>query len=267
MVYTRVSNLIFIVIILSALAGTADAGILVTPERQVVTLSPKESETVEYQVYNSGPGDLDILFDIKDWTGEGILKSIDIDSWLTLKEDNLSVGEGETKPFHVTVTAPDEVEGEMVGMLFLCYKEDKASPLNIRNGTPLYLVIEGTQKYTAKIKDIKIGYAADLKKDALAIKVDVKNEGNVRIVPDIKVSIKNSKGEELKNFLFKRLKTILRGRPHTYEFTWRNIILPKGNYTITAELDYEGELTGTKVGSEFNVTDKGLEIGPTKAKS
>lgn len=237
-------------------AAAAEAGVSVTPERHIVRLSPGESQTVEYQVYNSGPQDLDIKMDPKDWTGIGI----DINSWLSLKEDRFGIKAGETKPLNVKITAPDGVEGEMLAMLFLCYKEDKNSPLNVRNGTPLYLVIKGTERYNARIETIKVGYAKELQRNDLAIMVKVKNEGNVHIVPDIAVSVKDSEGDEVKSFLLKRPKIILRGKYHTYRLNWRNPKLAEGNYTVTAGLSYEDRIEGVEGTADFEIKDGKLNM-------
>ena len=69
MAYHRLVNIIYIFIIATSIQmGVAEAGVLVTPERHIITLPEKGSKTVEYQVYNSGPEDLDISIDVKDWT-------------------------------------------------------------------------------------------------------------------------------------------------------------------------------------------------------
>lgn len=247
---------ILLITMICVMAATwAEAGVSVTPERHIVRLSPGESQTIEYQVYNSGPQDLDIEIDPNDWTGIQVEKRIDINSWLSLKEDRFGIKAGETKPLNVKITAPDGVEGEMLAMLFLCYKEDKNSPLNVRNGTPLYLVIKGTERYNARIETIKVGYAKELQRNDLAIMVKVENEGNVHIVPDIAVFVKDGKGDEVKSFLLKRPKIILRGKYHTYRLSWRNPKLAEGNYTVTAGLSYEDRIEGVEGTADFEIKD------------
>ena len=231
-----------------ATAAIAEAGITVTPDRHIIELEPGQTRTVEYQVHNSGPGELDIEIDPKDWSGLGM----NIYSWLSIEDTKFNVKAAETKPFKATVTAPDGVEGEMVGMLFLCYKEDPASPLNVRNGIPLYLVIKDSQKYAARIEKIRVEHVEGREND-LAIMVEIKNEGNMHITPDVAVSISDSKGKEYKNFSLKKAKILLRGRGHTYRLGWRNPSLPNGNYTVTASLSYEDKIEEVEAASDFKM--------------
>jgi len=254
--------LLITTVVIATAGGVVEAGVSVTPDRHIVRLLPGESTTIEYQVRNSGAQDLDMEIDPKDWTGI----MIDIDSWLSLKSSKLKIKTGETKPMEVTVTAPADVEGEMLAMLFLCYKEDKDSPLNIRNGIPLYLVIEGTEKYSARIETIKAEYTKGVKRSDLNIAVSIKNKGNIHIVPDIAVSVKDSKGEEIKKFLLKRPKTILRGEHYACQFLWRKPALPEGDYTIIVELNYEDKIKKLEKTAKFNIADGKLNMLEGKVK-
>ena len=117
--------LITIVIVLTS--GVVYAGISVTPERHIVSLLPNEEKTVMYQIHNSGDEDIDIIIEPKAWAGIR-----DPYKWLSLESDDIYARAGEHTPLIVNVFAPEDAEGEMVAMLFLCYKESMESQLNIR---------------------------------------------------------------------------------------------------------------------------------------
>jgi len=109
-----------------------------------------------------GEQDLDVTVEPKYWTGTAPAQvKVDIEKVLLLPSAKFVVGVGKTEPFKVTLTAPHGIEGDIVAMLFLCYKEDKASDLNIRNGIPLYLIIKGSQQYNARIESVDAEYTLD----------------------------------------------------------------------------------------------------------
>lgn len=240
--------LILTAIAFPAITAVAEAGVSVAPDRHIIELTPGQTRTVEYQVHNSGPQELDIEIDPQDWSGLGM----NIYSWLYLEESTFKVGPAETKPFKVTVTAPDNIDGEIVAMLFLCYKEDPESILNIRNGIPLYLVIKDSQKYSARIESVNVGYVEERPND-LTIMVKVNNEGNMHIAPGIAVSITDIRGKELKNFLLKKAKILLRTREQTYTFGWRSPSLPNGTYTVKASLSYEDKIEAVEGTGYFDM--------------
>lgn len=226
-----------------AVADLAAAGVVVTPERHIVELAPGQSQMVEYQIYNAGPQDLDITVEPKDWTKAA--SEVAINKWLSLPLTQFTVKAGTTVPFSATVIAPQGLDGEALAMLFLCYKEDKSSDLNIRNGIPLYLVAKGTQRYGAQILSLEAAYMEDpimLGNYILSVMVEVKNTGNVHIQPVIIGSIKELKGKELIKLMLEKYRIILREETYTYQLDWPYVDLANGNYNVSVELNAE-ELT------------------------
>lgn len=245
--------LLITVIAVMAAAAAAEAGVSITPDRHILRLSPGESQTVEYQVYNSGPQALEIEIEPEDWSGVEMADIRGIYSWVSVEPEEFKVEPNQTRPFRVRVTAPADVDGEMVGMLFLCYKEDKGSPLNIRNGIPLYLVIEGTERYSAQIEKIEVEYEQKAERRSLDIMVSVYNNGNIHIAPDISVFLQDSRGKQIQKFFLKGPKIILRNKSHTFRFGWRNPVLAEGDYTVWAEISYEGRIETVKQSADFKV--------------
>ncbi|MFH1868937.1 MAG: hypothetical protein ABH843_08210 [Candidatus Omnitrophota bacterium] len=250
--------LLMTAIFLIAADVSAEAGISVTPDRHVVELSPGESRTVEYQIYNTGPQDLDIEVEPQEWSG--LDEVVDVNSWVSLEGAKLSIKVNETKKLKAKVTAPEGAEGEMLAMLFLCYKEDVNSILNIRNGIPLYLVIKDTAKYAASVEKIEFDYTKTKRMDNLAILVNVKNQGNVRMEPDIEVIVRNSGGDELKKILLKEKKIVLRGKDQLYKLNWRKPFFQDGNYTATATLNYEDKISDVKKRVGFEIKEGKLAM-------
>jgi len=230
----RVFNILFIVTVIAMSAATAHAGISVTPDRHIVKLSPGETSVVEYKIINTGAEDMEIELDPKPW---GITK--DIKDWLALPEMMLVAKPGREESFEISLTAPKDAKGEFVGMVFLCYKENKHSILNTRNGFPVYLIIEGTESYDISVLDAGVSYTSTDDRNAIDISLEVKNTGNIHIVPDVITSLIDSKGKVIREFFLEDSKILLRDDIHTYNHTWLNPILPDGDYQVISEISDE----------------------------
>lgn len=254
----KLINVLVIIGICLAATVSAEAGVLVEPDRHIVLLSPGETKTVEYKIHNSGAEPLSIEIDPKDW---GSAK-IPVSSWLRLERQRLEVRPGKTSSFEAVVTAPDKAEGEMLAMLFLCYKEHKDSALNIRNGIPLYLVIKGTQRYAAAIEKIGIEYIAaeDMVRPGLNIMVSVKNTGNIHIVPAITISAEDTEGKTIETLSQKGSKRLLRGQSDSYRFRMQDYIFAEGDYTITARVGYEDKMEPVEKGVKCSISDGKMKI-------
>ncbi len=232
------------------------AGISVEPDRHIVSLLPGEDRAVKYQVHNTGSKDVSITIAPEAWSG-----SKDPYTWLDLENDNVYVRAGESSPIVVEVSAPEDAVGEMVAMLFLCYKDTSESQLNIRNGVPLYMIVKGTEDYGLVIDNIECTYTKnDNNVYDLNIIVDIENIGNVHIVPDVKASIKNSEGKILKEMSLVRPNIVLRGKKHTYRLGWRNPFLRDGTYTATVVLDYEDKIGKISKQALFSVSGNTIEM-------
>jgi len=266
----NVIRVLLIMAICVASAIKAEAGVAVTPERHIVLLSPaEESKTVEYQVYNSGSQDLEIGIQPEDWSGIKTKQEADINSWFKLGQDTLSIKAGETKPFKVTVSAPQGIDGELLAMIFLCYKEDKESMLNIRNGNPLYLVLKGTEWYGARIDSIYVSYRKSPVGNTryLDIGVNVNNTSNLHIMPELKVIIKDDNKNTVKELILENSRMLLREEAYTFGFKWECPELAEGRYNVTAELNYEDKIKDLNKSAQFEFKDnvvKMVEAKPEK---
>jgi uncharacterized membrane protein len=246
---------IFIIIcIIIAMPISAEAGISIAPDRHIVLISPGENTIVMYHIDNQGDKDIDIIIEPRAWSGVK-----DPYQWLSLESDNVYLKAGESAPFVVNVNAPKDAEGEMMAMLFLCYKQDSSSQLNIRNGVPLYMVIEGTQYYGLDIMDIDLSYGRKGDFYDLNFIVEIKNTGNVHIVPDISIVIKNSNGRAVNALSLKRPNIVLREKNHIYRLGWREPGLRDGIYKAEVLLDYEDKIGSKAKEIKFQVAGGRIE--------
>jgi hypothetical protein len=236
--------------------ATADllAGVSVSPDRHRILLLPGEEETVMYHIHNSGDEDVDIVIEPKAWAGVK-----DPYQWLDMEDDVLYVKAGESTPLSVNTRVPEGAEGEMVAMLFLCYKDSVGSQLNIRQGVPLYMVVSGTERYGLEIQDISLSYGKRGHFYNLGFVVKMQNISNAHIVPDVSVIVKNDKGRVLNKMALKRPNIVLRDKSQTYRLGWREPGLRDGIYTATVILDYEDKIEPKAKEISFQISGDRVE--------
>jgi hypothetical protein len=252
-----------IYILISIMAGAllflanAFAGVSVSPDRHIISLAQGEKGSVVYHIHNSGDEDINMDVEPESWAGvKNPFK------WLSLESDDIYVKKGESTPLVVNVKVPEDIAGEQVAMIFLCYKENTASQLNIRNGVPLYLIVEGTEKYSLEIDKVNISYGRKGDFNDLNFAVEIKNTGNVHIVPDVQVIVKNENNKVLNTSSLVKPGIVLRETNHTFNLAWREPRLRDDIYTAVITLYYEDKIPEARK----EITFQFIEEGPEKIK-
>jgi hypothetical protein len=144
-------------------------------------------------------------------------------------------------------------------MLFLCYKQNSSSQLNIRNGVPLYMIIKSTEYYDLEIRDIDISYTRKGYFMDLHFIVSIKNTGNVHIRPDVKVVIEDNEGRVLNTLSIVGANIVLRDKNQIYRPGWREPDLKDGIYKATVILDYEDKIAPQAKDIRFQVAGGRIE--------
>lgn len=243
-------------LLLSACCITAYAGIVVTPERHIVELRPGESKTVVLNIANAGAEDIRMSVELKEWSKPKENKGIQIDSWLAIFEKEFDIKAGETKGLNIRVEAPKEAVGEMVAMIFLCYKEQEESPINVRYGNPLYLLIKGTERYDAKIEKINCKYDTVDDNDYLRVLVNLTNTGNAHIKPDITVDIFDKHNKQVHQIKLEDGDTLFPGKSNAYRAEWHNTELPEGIYSAKVICGYKNKFKLPMQETRFEVKNQ-----------
>ncbi|MFH0732775.1 MAG: hypothetical protein V2A72_07645 [Candidatus Omnitrophota bacterium] len=252
--------IIYAAIIISFLAiGNAHAGLAISPDRHILELSAGEEKTIEYKVFNSGEDDVYITLDPKYWARTDEEKKIDINSWLIPKEGSFNLKAGGEKILEIKIKAPDSINGELVTMVFFCYKEDPDSALNIRNGYPVYLTIKGTQHYGAQISKVELDYQKTENENEgadMRLAITIQNTGNVHINPNVEVVIKDKNNNEIKRLQAETVKNIFKNRGYRYDLTWANAGLEEGAiYTLEIGLQQDDKLQKLTKTSKFKLQE------------
>ncbi len=266
----KLQNIVILIAFIVFLnAGIAHAGIAVTPERHILKLGPGEEAGVDYKIYNSGEEDIHIRVDVREWTKSAGNKDIDIDSWLFIENKEFDVEAGKTQPLNVKVKAPDKATGEMVAMIFLCYQERKSSPLHLRHGNPLYLIIKGTEKHDARIDKIDCVYFKDPRRNnrsCLQVSVNIANTGNIHIKPDIKLDITDKKANVLQQLEIKDGHPIFSGQNYAYKLEWWDADLAEGTYAARVTVAYQDKIKLPEKSIKFEFSDGKVKLLEAAAK-
>lgn len=255
---------IFNITILTAMAvlmtyGSLLAGIAATPERHILELMPGEAAYVEYQVYNGGTEPVEMIIEPQDLVKINENKDIDITSWLKPKEDKIIVEPGKPKVLGIDINVPKDAIGELNSMIYLCYKEQKDSILNIRYGIPLYVFIKGTENIKAEIESVKIGTLSSPhtpQQKNMIISIDVKNTGNRHIRPKVWAVVKDLKSKRENEITLDNPWPVFGGQSYLYNITWDNYSLEPGEYIATAFFEY-GKDNILEYSASFNINEKG----------
>lgn len=252
---------IFTIAIILAFSSFLSAGITVTPSSHKVELTPGESTEVEFQIYNSGPEDLDMTTDPKDWVKLKENKNIDINSWLKLEPAAFKVKKDKTVAMKCKIKTPEEAIGELVAMIYLCYKKP-GSVLNIRYGNPLYIYIKGTGKYGLEIKGISFKKAykpagpGKNKSLSLIASVELLNTGNRHLKPDIKAYFYNETGEKVGRINLLKKWPIFGGQTYKYNLEREYFSLPAGKYKVMVTVKYQDKTLEEVVEYEVKAENK-----------
>jgi hypothetical protein len=253
-IYMRCSASIASIVMVFLAANNVFAAISIIPDRHIVHVLPGQDAVVMYQAYNAGDEDMTITIDPKSWSGPK-----DPYAWMDLESDSIYVQAGQSSPIIVNISLPNDASGEMVVMLFMCYRDSGESQLNIRNGIPLYLIAKGTEDYGLQIKDVDVSYGRTGDFYDLSFMVDIKNTGNVHMVPDVGIVIKNMQGRTVNNLFLKRPNIVLRDKEHTYRLGWREPDLRNGIYQAAVTLDYDDKIEAVTKEIEFQVSGNKIE--------
>lgn len=188
----KVLRLVFIIslVILAAQAAHADlAAITVSPVTRSITLSKKESQSGTYAAYNKSDEVQHVSVKPRCWYMPDENKSIPLESWLEVSPKEFDIAPGERKEVAYTVTVPEEAVGELAAMIAFEPERKEGQAVNVIFSVSLYVRITGSEDISYAIDNFKLWKLED--RDALGIKLSLKNKGNVHLKPNIMVYVQN----------------------------------------------------------------------------
>jgi len=228
------------------------AGVSVSPTRQEVVLNglDKKKASVEFVVENGGLLDETVFVTTKDWQNSPNNMEVSVSSWLTVNVSSFVVKPYESKVVKCDIDLPGAVGGGYVSA-YISFATNENGVNNVVS-VPVYVV-----KYMTENKEYTpfsvINFNYNIVDDKFVMMCDVVNKSNFYFRPKLKYTLKKGK-----NIIFENevLKT-----PPVYAMSNRNFSsgffeepLKKGKYTMTVEVDVNGEIKTKEV--EFKVNTK-----------
>ncbi|MCK4462835.1 MAG: hypothetical protein KAU58_00820 [Candidatus Omnitrophica bacterium] len=242
-------------------------GITIGPSRFEVSLPPGEIAVADYYVQNETDKPIHVVVEPENWFRDAYLyKDLAIEDWIKLDTYEFDLEPKEIKKLKLTIKVPVDVTGELVAQIFFTSAagggKSKVGAVRARLGAVLYVAIKGTEKIDAEIENIFVSKITTQGKEALQIKVRVRNKGNVHLRPKGKVLIEDRKGEKIGEFTLLYGRAVLPRKHFDYHAFWEEPELKKGKYSVQATINY-GKIFNVEKDAAFEksfVVDKSGKV-------
>ncbi len=225
--------------ILFFLAPGVYAKISVTPVRQEIIVSPGGTAEGSYFVTNLSDEKTYVKVNPRDWFKLKENTNINIDSWLEMVPQEFELKAHEKKEIKYNVTLPQEVTGELVGMIAFHPQAAKDAMINVVFSVSLYVLVEGTDIIKGEIESVDINNRKDKEGNPyFYVGIGIKNEGNVHLRPKIRTIIEK-KGEQITSIDFPYGWPVYPGRVSGYVGDLKGkSLFSKGKYRAIITVDY-----------------------------
>jgi len=205
------------------------AGIGVDPTITEVEVAPGRTTTGSFRVANGGEETVRVEVEIEDWLKVRTGKSpIDVGAWFFIDEPAFDLEPKEIKNIGYQIIVPEDVEGELVAMVFFSSIAigEGSLKLGSRFGVSVYVGVEGTTVLDAEIKDIK--YSNE------KLTIFLSNTGNIHVRPNGTVYIRDLKGKLIRQQNIPYSAVIFAGGGHAYPLKLEMDKFSPGKYEVEA---------------------------------
>lgn len=228
------------------MATTVDAALSVSPTRVVLQAAPAETQTGFFVVENTGDDPIDVSVEPEDWSGgmQGDRASV---QWLTVRPKRLTLRPRKSVRVKYTIHVPNDASGELRAQVFFTTERSGGSiPMRSRLGTIIYVGIEETEHIEGEIRKVDASYTASTpgiaKPDRLDVAIQIRNRGNVHIVPEGRVVIRDAEGRTVATVLLQPGWGLLPHEEELYHAIGQGVYLSAGRYTVDVTILCGGDL-------------------------
>jgi hypothetical protein len=250
----------FIIVLSWGLTSPAWA-LVVSPARTEVHLVPGTSLPVELVVTNDDKEEVQVDVSRKDWFIPEANKAWTVDRWLDVHgPPQFSLRPGQTQKVGLTLSCPEGISGEVVGMVSFVYRTAHPSTVTPMISVSMYVIAKGLEKMDGLVKDMTVRTWHD----QVYVSALVRSTGNVHLRPSGRLVVEDAQDKELAAI------PVAEGTP-TYPGTENiyggpvpaNVKLPPGTYQAKADLQYQDlKLGATRT---FTVLQDGqIQMSPMK---
>lgn len=223
----------------------ADAGLAVSPPRVVLQGKPGKTLTGFFEVTNQGEHNAVVVVEPEDWS-RGLTGSRGPVNWLTVKPAKLTVRPGKSSKIKYTARIPKDASGELRTQVFFTTESGEGIAMRTRLGAIVYIGIEGSERIEAGFTKVEAFYTASTpgvaQPDRLEIVLRIHNGGNVHIVPEGEVIVRNERGEQAAAVPMPPGWGLLPNEEDAYRAIGHGIALKPGPYTLDIRIVCGGDL-------------------------
>jgi len=228
--------LVLICLAFSQAAHADIASVSVSPGTRTMTLFKGESKSGVYKVVNNHDRPVHVTVKPRYWFELEENKDIQLDEWLKIGPLEFDLDAGETKEIAFTVKAPEDAKGELAAMIAFRPETEEKQPVRIVFSVSLYAIVLGTEEINYKISDFVLWNFKD--REALGVRLDLNNTGNVHLKPRIMVFVKSLSGKVLEKADLEYGKAAYPGGTKIYNGAIYSFKLKPGLYKAVVDMEF-----------------------------
>lgn len=215
-----IKKIIILIFILEIFIPDLFASVQIYPTRIETKANPGEVITNYFMFENKNKEEINVTMFFKDWYKLKENKDISASEYLKVEPKEFTVLPSEKKIIRCIAKVPQKAVGELVSMIYFCYKERKETILNTRFGVSLYIAIEGTIKKQGKINNFKVMKHKNNKDINYIFSIEIENTGNVHLRPSGIIKIRNKYDKPVKTVEIKYGWPVYPGQKYKYTGVW-----------------------------------------------
>ena len=186
-----------------------------------------------------------VVVEPEDWS-RGLTGSRGPVNWLTVKPTKFTVRPRKSSKVKYTVRIPKEASGELRTQVFFTTQAGEGIAMRTRLGAIIYVGIEGTERIEAGFTKVEVFYTASTpgitQPDRLEVVLRIHNAGNVHIVPEGEVIVRNEQGEQVAAVPMPPGWGLLPNEEDAYRAIGHGVHLKPGAYSLEARIVCGGDL-------------------------
>lgn len=209
----------------------------IAPQRQEIVAKP--GKTVKGSWYVTNPEDHVVKVTIQPrwWYLPQGYEGLDTGQIVRYQVNSFTLKPGEQRQIKFRVNMPKKLSGMAMIMNAFVPEQKEGGMLTLVSSVPLYIIVEGTEKYTAETSSQVVHISNnEADKTTLEFVIRLDNTGNIHIRPEGKITF----GKE--TFDFGHMRVLFPGRSEYYRARWQGKKLPSGSYSYSVRIKLKDEI-------------------------
>jgi hypothetical protein len=227
------------VLLLVTFAHTiAYTALSIAPQHQEIVAKP--GKTVKGSWYVTNPADIPVKVTIQPrwWYLSDEMKETDVEHVIKYQTNGLTLAPGEQKQVKFQIRIPKKLSGMAMIMNAFVPEQKEGEMLTLVTSVPLYIIAEGTEKFTAEISSQVVHVSNnEVDKTILEFVIRLDNTGNVHLRPEGEIIFRKETVD------FGHMRILFPGRSEYYRVRWNDRKLVAGSYNYTIHINLKNDIT------------------------